>query len=180
MSGKNASPFGVIEGHLARDQLKNQSAQCVDVHTRVDRLSADLFGRHVLSRPQYLAGGGESRALTFPIHEFRNTKVEELDGVSTLHFAHHDVTCLDVTVKDAHLVRGVHCVEDRVEQADCLIHAVPPLAREPCLYVAPLYVLHSVVEPARKIAKVEDIHDMRMTDLLGGFGYADETCAHVG
>ena len=93
-----------VEWNLPGDHLVQDDAEGIDVRPRVDPVSLDLFGRHVLGAAHEQAGLGKVFALGLRdvLHEAEVEHFDEVRLVAVLD--EEDVRRLEVAVDDAERV----------------------------------------------------------------------------
>ena len=101
----------------------------------------------------------------------RDAEVEDLHAAV---LAHHHVLGLDVAMDDARLVRGLERARDVDEPADLDAERGSSALSDEARSVEPDDVLHREVEPAVRLADVEDRDHVRVAERRDGAGLAEE------
>ena len=162
---------GPGERALVRQQLVSEHPDRIDVGALVHHGTGDLFGRHVVQRPDHLAGVGQAR-----LPGVGDAEVEDLHRAGGVF--DHDVRRLDVTMDDARLVGAAQRIahfledgelfEDRHGRAP-VDHGGQRLSRD---------VLHRDERPVAVFTGVEDGDDVGVVEPAGGADFAREALPH--
>ena len=102
------------EGTASGEDLVEDGAEAEDVGPRVDRLSLDLFRRHIRGGPEYRARRGLGDVGS-RLQALGHAEVEELRRAAR---GDHDVGRFQVAVQDALLVRGLQRAGNLDRDAD--------------------------------------------------------------
>jgi hypothetical protein len=120
----------VLPRFLPRQELVGDDAPRELIDARVERIAAQLFGRHVERRADDLSflGDGVARAFAAAPNDLsRDAEIEHFDDAIT---AHHDVLGLDVAMHEAAGVRRRERARDVAEPSQSHRHAHRRIADE--------------------------------------------------
>ena len=158
------------------ERLEQHATEGVDVESLVERLGAELLGRHVGRGPEGGAGRGQTR-LVGGLADVDDPEVGEVDEVAG---GQQDVRRLDVAVDDAGPVRRVERVGDLLDDADGPFRWQRAVGGEQGSQVAAPDQAHVDEHALLDHAEVVDRDDVRGVETGGDPGLAAEALADVG
>ena len=165
--GEHTFLHGAGERALVRQQLVSEHADGIDVRALVHHGTGDLFGRHVVQRPDHLAGVGQAR-----LTGVGDAEVEDFHRAGGVF--DHDVRRLDVTMDDARLVGAAQRIAHFLEDGELfddrrgrapVDHGRERLSRD---------VLHRDERSVIVFTGVEYGDDVGVVELAGGADFARE------
>jgi hypothetical protein len=167
-----------LEREAPGGELEEQDAEGVDVGARVDRLAADLLGRHRLRRAEQ--GGVGDGGVLAGRRPLGDAEVDQGVAGRLAALPHHHVGRLDVAVDDAAGVRRrqrrADLLGDLEDLADRQAAAAGQLDAQ-VLTLEPLH--HAVGPPVVQRADLADRHHARVGDPLDRQRLAAEALHHV-
>jgi hypothetical protein len=152
---------GAAERRRAGERGVQHAAERVDVGAGVDRLAAEVLGRHEVDGPDPAAALGDPRRLG--VLDAGDPEVAEVD----VRARDQHVRGLDVAVHEAGGVRGVEGAADLRDDRGRPARREPPLAAQERVEVRARDVAHDQVEVAVLLAGAVDRDHVRVVDRRG-------------
>ncbi len=168
---ENGDVRGPLERPLGREAFVEDAGQRIHVGARIDLSAPDLFGRHVVERPDDLVGGRQAADRARPLCQ---AEVGEIAMLATAGPGDEHVAGLDVAMDQPLLVGCVECARRLFRECDHALRVERALlGDEPC-EVRAFHVAHREEEHSFGLARLEDRDDVRVVERGGDPRLAQE------